>query len=177
MWNLKYGKNEPVYRKETDHGHGEPTCGCQGEGEGVGWTGECGVNSCKLWHLGRISTEVLLYGTGELYPISWDRTGWKIIWDKECMYMYDIVSQLYFNYKKKNFLPQDGFNRSNCHKNARGEKAVGEGKMGMVLEALRPVWQRESHALGEGSPIHPAFRHLCIRGYTSSSPVRLECQF
>ena len=33
IWNLIYGTNEPVYRKETAHGHGEQTC-CQGRG---GW--------------------------------------------------------------------------------------------------------------------------------------------
>ena len=32
MWNLKYGTNDPIYKTEKDHGHGEPTCGCQGEG-------------------------------------------------------------------------------------------------------------------------------------------------
>ena len=44
MWNLKYGRDEPTYKTETDHGHGEQTCGCQGwavrerDGQGVwGW--------------------------------------------------------------------------------------------------------------------------------------------
>ena len=31
MWNLKHGTNDPIYKTETDHGHGEPTCGCQVE--------------------------------------------------------------------------------------------------------------------------------------------------
>ena len=35
----------------TDNKLGEPTCGCQGGGEGVGWTGNLGlidVNYC-IW--------------------------------------------------------------------------------------------------------------------------------
>ena len=31
----------------------------------------------------------------ELDPISWERIWWKIIWEKECMYMYDWVTPLY----------------------------------------------------------------------------------
>ena len=30
--------NLSTEQKQT-YGHGEETCGCQGEGEGVGWTG------------------------------------------------------------------------------------------------------------------------------------------
>ena len=40
MWNLKYDTNDPIYKTETDHGHGEQTCVCQGlgqeEGDGQG---------------------------------------------------------------------------------------------------------------------------------------------
>ena len=32
MWNLKYGKNNPIYKTEIDHDHGEQTCICQGGG-------------------------------------------------------------------------------------------------------------------------------------------------
>ena len=49
--NLIQCTNEPFYRKET-HGHGEQTCGCQREGEGVGWTVNLGLihaNYC-LWN-------------------------------------------------------------------------------------------------------------------------------
>ena len=35
IWYLIYGINGPFYRKEN-HGLGENTCGCQGEGEGSG---------------------------------------------------------------------------------------------------------------------------------------------
>ena len=36
---LKYGTNDPIYKPETDHGHGEQTYICQGEKgrEGDGW--------------------------------------------------------------------------------------------------------------------------------------------
>ena len=51
IWNLIYSRNEPFHRKET-HGLGEQTCGCQGEEEGVGWTGHLGLihaNYC-IWN-------------------------------------------------------------------------------------------------------------------------------
>ena len=47
MWNLKYGKNDPVYKTETGHSHGEQTCGCRGDGGGSGMDGEFGVGGCK----------------------------------------------------------------------------------------------------------------------------------
>ena len=36
----------------------------KGDREGVEWTGEFGVNRCKLLYLEWISNEVLLYNTG-----------------------------------------------------------------------------------------------------------------
>ena len=45
-WNPKYGTNEPIYKRETDHGHGEQTFGCQEGGSGMDW--ELGVSRCKL---------------------------------------------------------------------------------------------------------------------------------
>ena len=51
IWNLIYGTNETFHRKEI-HGHGEQTCGFQGEGVGVGWTGNMGLidANCCLWN-------------------------------------------------------------------------------------------------------------------------------
>ena len=43
MWNLKYVINDTIYKTEKDHSHGEQTCGCQGLGEGVGWTESLGL--------------------------------------------------------------------------------------------------------------------------------------
>ena len=44
LWNLQYGTNDPTYKTETDHGHGEQTYVCQDreereeDGQGVwGW--------------------------------------------------------------------------------------------------------------------------------------------
>ena len=62
MWKLKYGKNEPIYKTETGHQHGQQTCGCQGVWYGM--VREFGVGRCKLLHLEWISSEVLLYNTG-----------------------------------------------------------------------------------------------------------------
>ena len=53
--------NLPTEKKQT-HEHGEQTCGCQGGGSGMYW--EFGVSRCKLLHLEWISSEVLLYSTG-----------------------------------------------------------------------------------------------------------------
>ena len=47
---------------------------------------ESGVKKCKLLH--RMDRqEVLLYRKRDLYPISWERPGWKIIVKKR-MYIY-----------------------------------------------------------------------------------------
>ena len=42
IWYLIYSTNEPFHRKEN-HELGEQTCGCQGEGEGMGWIGILGL--------------------------------------------------------------------------------------------------------------------------------------
>ena len=34
--------NIPTEQKQT-HTHGDQTCGCQGDGEGVGWMGSLGL--------------------------------------------------------------------------------------------------------------------------------------
>ena len=53
MWNLKYGTddpNDPIYKTETDHKHGEQTYGCWG-GAGLGESGidgESGFSGYKL---------------------------------------------------------------------------------------------------------------------------------
>ena len=47
------------------------TCGCQGGGSGMDW--EFGVNRYKLLPLEWISNEILLYSTGELCLVTYDR--------------------------------------------------------------------------------------------------------
>ena len=64
MWNLKYGTNDPTYKRETDHRHGEQTCGCQGEAGKSVMDWEFGVVRCKLLPVEWINNEVLLYSTG-----------------------------------------------------------------------------------------------------------------
>ena len=46
MWNVKYGSNDPIYNTEKDHGHGDQTCVCQGEG-GRGGNGQGVCNYSK----------------------------------------------------------------------------------------------------------------------------------
>ena len=64
LCNLKYGTDDPVYKTETDHSHGEQTCGCQGKEGGSGMDEEFGVGRCKLSHLEGMGSGVLLYSTG-----------------------------------------------------------------------------------------------------------------
>ena len=45
MWNLKYVKEDPIYKTETDQGNGKKTC-CEG-GVGREWDGAFGVDGCK----------------------------------------------------------------------------------------------------------------------------------
>ena len=59
IWNLIHGTNEPFHRKES-HGHGQQTCGCQGEGGDSGMDLEFGVNRCKLLPLEWISTGIYI---------------------------------------------------------------------------------------------------------------------
>ena len=43
IWNLIYGTMNLSIEKKQTHGLGEQICGCQVEGEGVGWTGSLGL--------------------------------------------------------------------------------------------------------------------------------------
>ena len=53
MWKLKYGKNDPIYKTETDSGHGEQTCDNQ-RGGGRSWDeqGCLGLvdENCYIWN-------------------------------------------------------------------------------------------------------------------------------
>ena len=55
--------NLPTEKKQIQ-GHGEQTCGGQGEGGGSGMDWESGVSRYKLLHLEWISNEILLHSTG-----------------------------------------------------------------------------------------------------------------
>ena len=120
IWNTAY-MNLSTKQKKAQR-HREQTCGCQGgESELDGEFGLVNTNYYKLLEL--MSNEVLLYiQHRELYPISWDGTWRKIVWEKEyvcmCMTMlfsknwHNIVNQLYFNIKQEkkyralSFLPK-----------------------------------------------------------------------
>ena len=64
MWNARYGTKDPVYKTETDHGHGEQSRGCQGDGGESGMDDQFGISRCKLLHFEWISNELLLYSRG-----------------------------------------------------------------------------------------------------------------
>ena len=66
MWNLKYGTNEPIYKKEMDLQTQKTDLLPVGMEE---W--EFGVNRCKLLHLEWVNNKILLESR-KLYLI-WDR--------------------------------------------------------------------------------------------------------
>ena len=61
MWNLKYGRNEPIYRTETDSDMENGFVIAKLARGGSGMDGDVGVGRCKLLHLEWISIEVLMY--------------------------------------------------------------------------------------------------------------------
>ena len=53
MWNLKYGKNEPIYRTEIDsHTWKRDLWLPGGRREGAGWMGSLGLvdENCNIWN-------------------------------------------------------------------------------------------------------------------------------
>ena len=62
IWNLLYGTNEHLLRKEN-HGLGEQTSGGQGGGGGIWMIWDSGVNRCRLLPLEWIGNEILLQST------------------------------------------------------------------------------------------------------------------
>ena len=59
MQNLKYGINEPIYKRETDSRDIENRLGvAKGEGGWSGMDGELGVGRCKLLHFEWINKKV-----------------------------------------------------------------------------------------------------------------------
>ena len=92
MWNLKYGMNDPSYKRETDHGQGEQTYGCWGEGRGNGIDEEVGIGRCKLLHLEWISNGVLLCSTRNyVQSLGIQRDGRWYEKKNICMYVYIYV--------------------------------------------------------------------------------------
>ena len=61
IWNLIYGTNEPIYRKETNSGTWRTDLWLPRWGGGSGMDWEFGVSRCKLLHLEWIGNEIPLY--------------------------------------------------------------------------------------------------------------------
>ena len=87
-------RNLSMKEKQTQR-HREQICGCQGEGGyRGGWGGSLRLADANY-------TERMNKQQGptvqhrELYPVSWDRPWWKILWEKECKSMYDWVTMLH----------------------------------------------------------------------------------
>ena len=70
-WNLKYDTNEPIYETETESQTQRTEWWLP---RGVGGEGmEVRVSRCKLLYIEWVNNKVLLYSTGELYSISYDK--------------------------------------------------------------------------------------------------------
>ena len=64
MWSLKYSTNDLSTKQKQTYRHREQTRVClQGDGGEKGMDREFVVGRCKLLHLERISSGVILYGT------------------------------------------------------------------------------------------------------------------
>ena len=76
MWNLKYDKNEPSYKTETDSDIENRLVVAMGERGGSRMDWDFGVSRCELLHLEWINIEVLLYSTGNcIQSLGVDRDG------------------------------------------------------------------------------------------------------
>ena len=64
MWNLKYGRDEHIYRTETDSDMDSRLVVVKGGGEREAVDWEFEINLCKLLYLKWISNEVRLYSRG-----------------------------------------------------------------------------------------------------------------
>ena len=73
-WHLKYGANEPTYEIETDSQTWKTVLWLPRRRRGSGMDWEFGASRSKLFHLGWISNEVLLYCTGNyIHPSGKER--------------------------------------------------------------------------------------------------------
>ena len=93
---LKYGTNDLSAKQKQIMDMEDRLVFARGEGEGVGWTGNLGLVDanccfCSGWAMGSCC---IAQGTISS-PITCDGTGWRIMWEKECIYMYNWVNLLY----------------------------------------------------------------------------------
>ena len=66
MWNLKYGRNGPIYKTETDSNIENRLVVTKGEEGECGMDWEFGVSRCKLLHLECIDNKVVLHSLSNL---------------------------------------------------------------------------------------------------------------
>ena len=87
MWNLKYGTNEPIYRKETHTWTRRTDLWLP-----RGWKGlEFGVTACRLLCWEWVSSEILLYSTGTcIQALVMEPDGGEC--EKKNVYVYDRVT-------------------------------------------------------------------------------------
>ena len=72
-------------KKKQTHEHKKQTSGCLAGGGGSGMDWEFGVSRCKLMHLEWISSEILLYSTGNMIE---DKVRKKCVYVCIHIYMY-----------------------------------------------------------------------------------------
>ena len=90
---LKFGTNEPIYRRNRLTDMKNRFVVAKGVGERSGMDLEFGVHRCKLLYLEWIDNKILLYSMGKCIQshLSWDRPWGKIVFKKECVCIYVCV--------------------------------------------------------------------------------------
>ena len=105
---------DPICKPETDHGHGEQTCGCPGgggRGEGVGWMGRLGLVDANI-PFRIVSNGVLLYSPGNyVQSLGVEHDGRECERKNVCVYIYDWITLLYSRNGHNNI------NQLYCNKN------------------------------------------------------------
>ena len=86
-WNLISNTNELFHRKEN-HGHREQPCGCQGGGSGRDWESEVLMHATIAFGMNKQWDPAVEHW--ELYLVIYDGSWWKIMWEKEYIYVYII---------------------------------------------------------------------------------------
>ena len=112
-WNLKYGTNDPIYKTETDSWTWRIDLWLpKGKRGGSGMDGSLGLQMQTITF--RMDKQ---WGPTaqhrELYLISWGRTRWKIVWEKECICVCAWVTTL-CSRNWRNTVNQLYSNKSKC---------------------------------------------------------------
>ena len=119
---------------QQSHGHSEQTCGCQGGGERSQWMGSLG-----LWMQTIPFRMENQWGPTvqhrELYPITRDRTCWKTVWEKECVWPGHYAVQQKLTWHCKSTLIKNLKKKRQLHE----KKKIVSGLAGVTSVPTRKI--------------------------------------